>query len=105
MHFEVDHELKAHWKAFFALLPRKSETRILTELMRNFLEKAKADYKDSVLGGTSNKEEEHDPRKVEVDQPGNREAVHDEPRVAGPEHRLPDGGETDSDPEGRRTQS
>lgn len=96
MHFEVDHELKAHWKAFFALLPRKSETRVLTELMRNFLEKAKTEYK---------KEIQNDPGANEVDQPGNREGVHDESGVAGPEHRLSTGGETDDDPEGRRVQS
>lgn len=101
MHFEVDHELKAHWKAFFALLPRKSETRILTELMRNFLEKAKKQYKDDdVLSRMEDEtppeslqrikpfnvlkemEEQNDPGANAVDKQGNREGGNDESGVA-----------------------
>ncbi len=47
MHFEADVELKQHWKAFFATMPRGSESRVLVELMRNFLSLQKIKYEEA----------------------------------------------------------
>jgi hypothetical protein len=46
MHFEIDPELKRDWKAFFMRMPRGSETRILTDLMRSFIKTAIATTKE-----------------------------------------------------------
>jgi hypothetical protein len=62
MHFEADVELKQHWKAFFSALPRGSESRVLVELMRNFLAGAK-------------KEAQSGPEEKPLDSAGDRSGV------------------------------
>ena len=83
MHFEVDHELKAHWKAFFATMPRRSETKVLTQLVREFLEKAKTEYRLEAAENNSLREDPNDTGTDGVDQSGNRTRVDVEGGVAG----------------------
>lgn len=124
MHFEIDHELRAHWKAFFTHMPRGSETRTLTELMRNFLENAKTQYKEKIAPAGSGptpslremgyepdeditfKEAQDDPGTPGMDQQSNRAGVHDEPGVEGFRNGGKVGeGTNDPNPKGSGTQA